>query len=77
MNDQIKAYITKFLNLMQERIPMSPARHNLTIGDDGVLQANFIIGEYWHYWKFDEELELTPIELVDYIIDELKEHKVL
>jgi len=76
MNKVVQKYITDVLSLMAIKIPMHPARHNLTLNDKGILTLNFIIGEMWHSWVFTEDEELDPVILVEEIVYELKQSGV-
>lgn len=73
MNKTAQKYITELLSLMAVRIPMHPARHNLTLNDKGILTLSFIVGEFWHDWAFTEEEEMNPEQLVEEIIYQLKQ----
>jgi len=73
MNKTVQKYITELLSLMAVRIPMHPARHNLTLNDKGVLTLSFISDEFWHSWVFTEDEELDPNQLVEKIIQELNQ----
>ncbi|MGA9651886.1 hypothetical protein [Pedobacter sp.] len=72
MKKEVQEYITELLLIFKERIPMSPARANLTLSDNGDLRLSVIIDNMWYDWTFDEDFEKSPVDLAEYIISEYK-----
>lgn len=72
MDKKVQEYITKFLKIIGDYIPMHPAKPNFTLNEDGTLQLGVIINHMWYTWYFDEEEEMSPEELAEFIVSEFR-----